>query len=68
MSNYDHDQDLYDYDDDERFYEETVAPLVALISAFIAWALRSDFALMVTAFLSLFSAMPSLFITIELPF
>ena len=23
MSNYDHDQDLYDYDDDERFYEET---------------------------------------------
>jgi len=24
MSNYDHDQDLYDYDDDERFYEETV--------------------------------------------
>jgi hypothetical protein len=24
MSNYDHDQDPYDYDDDERFYEETV--------------------------------------------
>ncbi len=24
MSVYDHDQDLYDYDDDERFYEETV--------------------------------------------
>jgi len=24
MSNYDHDQDLDDYDDDERFYEETV--------------------------------------------
>jgi hypothetical protein len=24
MSNYDHDQDLYDYDDDGRFYEETV--------------------------------------------
>ena len=24
MSNHDHDQDLYDYDDDERFYEETV--------------------------------------------
>ncbi len=24
MSDYDHDQDLYDYDDDERFYEETV--------------------------------------------
>ena len=24
MSNYDHDQDLYDNDDDERFYEETV--------------------------------------------
>jgi hypothetical protein len=24
MSNYDHDQDLYDYDNDERFYEETV--------------------------------------------
>jgi hypothetical protein len=24
MSNYDHDQDLYDYDDDERFFEETV--------------------------------------------
>ena len=23
MSNYDHDQDPYDYDDDERFYEET---------------------------------------------
>jgi len=23
MSNYDRDQDLYDYDDDERFYEET---------------------------------------------
>jgi len=23
MSDYDHDQDLYDYDDDERFYEET---------------------------------------------
>ena len=23
MSNHDHDQDLYDYDDDERFYEET---------------------------------------------
>jgi hypothetical protein len=23
MSNYDPDQDLYDYDDDERFYEET---------------------------------------------
>ena len=23
MSNYDHDQDSYDYDDDERFYEET---------------------------------------------
>jgi hypothetical protein len=23
MSNYDSDQDLYDYDDDERFYEET---------------------------------------------
>ena len=24
MSDYDHDQGLYDYDDDERFYEETV--------------------------------------------
>jgi hypothetical protein len=24
MSNYDHDQDLYDQDDDERSYEETV--------------------------------------------
>ena len=24
MSNYDHDQGPYDYDDDERFYEETV--------------------------------------------
>ena len=24
MSNYDHDQDPYDYGDDERFYEETV--------------------------------------------
>jgi hypothetical protein len=24
MSHYDHDQDLYDCDDDERFYEETV--------------------------------------------
>jgi hypothetical protein len=24
MSNYDHDQDPYNYDDDERFYEETV--------------------------------------------
>ena len=24
MSDYNHDQDLYDYDDDERFYEETV--------------------------------------------
>jgi hypothetical protein len=24
MSDYDQDQDLYDYDDDERFYEETV--------------------------------------------
>jgi hypothetical protein len=24
MSDYDHDQDRYDYDDDERFYEETV--------------------------------------------
>ncbi|HEU0176650.1 MAG TPA: hypothetical protein VFV58_20475 [Blastocatellia bacterium] len=24
MSNYDHDQDLDNYDDDERFYEETV--------------------------------------------
>jgi hypothetical protein len=24
MSNYDHDQGLYDQDDDERFYEETV--------------------------------------------
>jgi hypothetical protein len=24
MSNYDHDQDLYDQDDDEQFYEETV--------------------------------------------
>jgi hypothetical protein len=24
MSVYDHDQALYDYDDDERFYEETV--------------------------------------------
>ena len=24
MSDYDHGQDLYDYDDDERFYEETV--------------------------------------------
>jgi hypothetical protein len=24
MSDYDHDQDPYDYDDDERFYEETV--------------------------------------------
>ena len=24
MSNYDHDQDPYDYDDDEQFYEETV--------------------------------------------
>src|SRR5438093_7940195 len=24
MSNYDHNQDPYDYDDDERFYEETV--------------------------------------------
>jgi hypothetical protein len=23
MSNYDHDQDPFDYDDDERFYEET---------------------------------------------
>jgi hypothetical protein len=23
MSNYDHDQDPYDYDDDEKFYEET---------------------------------------------
>ncbi len=23
MSNYDHDQDQYGYDDDERFYEET---------------------------------------------
>jgi hypothetical protein len=23
MSNYDHDQDPYDYDDDKRFYEET---------------------------------------------
>lgn len=23
MSNYDHDQDQYDYDDNERFYEET---------------------------------------------
>jgi hypothetical protein len=23
MSNYDHDQDPYDYNDDERFYEET---------------------------------------------
>jgi hypothetical protein len=23
MSDYDHDQDPYDYDDDERFYEET---------------------------------------------
>ena len=24
MSNYEHEQDPYDYDDDERFYEETV--------------------------------------------
>jgi hypothetical protein len=24
MSDYDHDQDPYDYDDDERFFEETV--------------------------------------------
>jgi hypothetical protein len=24
MSDYDHDQDPYDYDDDEKFYEETV--------------------------------------------
>jgi len=24
MSDYDHDRDPYDYDDDERFYEETV--------------------------------------------
>lgn len=24
MSDYNHDQDPYDYDDDERFYEETV--------------------------------------------
>ena len=24
MPTYDHDQDPYDYDDDERFYEETV--------------------------------------------
>ena len=24
MSDYDQDQDLYDYDDDQRFYEETV--------------------------------------------
>jgi len=24
MSDYDHDQDPYDYDDDERYYEETV--------------------------------------------
>lgn len=24
MSNYDHEQEPYDYDDDERFYEETV--------------------------------------------
>jgi hypothetical protein len=24
MSDYDHNQDPYDYDDDERFYEETV--------------------------------------------
>jgi hypothetical protein len=24
MSDYDHDQDHYDYDDDERFFEETV--------------------------------------------
>jgi hypothetical protein len=24
MSHYDHDQDPYDYDDDERFYEESV--------------------------------------------
>jgi hypothetical protein len=24
MSDYDHDQDLYDNDDDERFYEETL--------------------------------------------
>ena len=24
MSDYDHDQDPYDYDDDERFYEQTV--------------------------------------------
>jgi hypothetical protein len=24
MSDYDHDQDPYDYDDDKRFYEETV--------------------------------------------
>jgi hypothetical protein len=24
MSDHDRDQDLYDYDDDERFYEETV--------------------------------------------
>ena len=24
MSNYDHEQDPYDYDDDEQFYEETV--------------------------------------------
>jgi hypothetical protein len=24
MSDYDQDQDLYNYDDDERFYEETV--------------------------------------------
>ena len=24
MSDYDHDNDLYDYDDDEQFYEETV--------------------------------------------
>jgi len=23
MSDYDHDRDPYDYDDDERFYEET---------------------------------------------
>jgi len=24
MSDYDHDQDSYDFDDDKRFYEETV--------------------------------------------
>ena len=30
MSDYDHNQDPYNYDDDERFYEETALPATRL--------------------------------------